>query len=379
MKEIETIQAAIDGMDQRIQAFIESSNEEVVKHGELGKKHTETLASLESQFKDLKDAHDELAQKSDNPQGMSASVLTPGEQIVQSDLFASFASGGTNKARIAIQANTVTGSDTIVAPDRRDFIIEGARRQLRVSDVLPQLTTTQQSVEITRESTVTNNAAETAEGAQKPETDITYDLVTTPIRTVPHFIKISRQVMDDAPLIVSHINSLLVYGVEFRVDQQLLTGDGIGQNISGMMTAGNLTAFTPTGTDPIVSIRQAITDVLQADYSATAVILNPADVETIDLTTETGGLYVASNPRTAQAGTIWGLPIVETNAQTAGQFIVAAFPVYAAQINRTDTVVEMSDSDENNFQLNLVTIRAERRVGLGIWRPASAVGGALST
>jgi HK97 family phage major capsid protein len=198
------------------------------------------------------------------------------------------------------------------------------------------------------------------------------------VRTVAHWIKLTKQVMDDAPMLASYVDTRMRYGVELRLDSQLLNGDGITPNISGMMAAGNHTAFTPTGADPIVSIRQAMTQVAQADYQATAVILNPADVEAIDLTKDSQGAYVAADPRSNIQATIWGLPIVSSNAMTAGQFLTAAFPVAYQQWNRQGTTVDLSDSDDTNFQSNLYTLRAELRAMLATYRPASAVGGALS-
>lgn len=380
MSEIkEQIQSQLNEIHSQVDGFIKATTEETEKHGDISKKHAEQLASLESQLVDVNAAMEELSQSTDTIHGVGgAQIKSFGEEVVGHKAYEDYMAGATSRARIDIEMNTTVGSDVIIPPDRRDNIIPGAERTLSVSSVLPQLQTTLQSVEVTRENVFTNNAAETAEAAEKPESDITFDLVTTPIRTIAHHLKVSRQVMEDRPLLVSYINSRLVYGVNLRVDTQLLVGDGTGQNISGMFNTGNFTAFTPTGTDSIVSLRQAKTDVMQADYAATAVILNPADVEAIDLTTTTDGAYVAANPRSQSPAQIWGLPIVETNAMTAGSFLMAAFPIFAGQLNRSDVTVTMSDSDDDNFTKNLITILAERRVGLAIWRPASAVGGALS-
>jgi HK97 family phage major capsid protein len=63
---------------------------------------------------------------------------------------------------------------------------------------------------------------------------------------------------------------------------------------------------------------------------------------------------------------------------TQGKFMVGAMDVAAQVWNRQGTTVEMSEADDTNFQKNLVTVRAEARLGLAIYRPASVQYGDLT-
>ncbi len=179
-----------------------------------------------------------------------------GEFVTMQTAFTAFASGeGPNKFRV--QANTITGqegsppenSNTLVRPDRRAGIVAGAFRALRIADLLVTIPTTSNAYEFTRELSFTNNAAETSEGVIKPESDLTFELETVNIRTIAHWIKASKQILSDSPAVAAYIDTRIMYGVDLREDAQLLNGDGIGQNISGMTIAANTTAYTPTSGD----------------------------------------------------------------------------------------------------------------------------------
>lgn len=313
------------------------------------------------------------------------SVKTLGQMIIDTDQFKAFASGMASKVRIESK-NTITGqagspaanSDILVSAQRLPGIVPGAFRTLRVRDILPAGTTSSNMVEYTRELAFTNNAAETAEGAAKPETSITFELANAPIATIAHWLKLSKQVMEDAPALQSYIDTRLRYGVELRVDQQLMNGNGTGQNIGGMTKSGNFTAFTPvSGDNAIDSINKAIYKVIGSDYNPTAIILNPADWGAIERTKSTSGEYEFM-PNQALGPVLWGLPVVVTNTMTAGKFMVGAMDVAYQVWNRAGTIVEMSESDDTNFQKNLVTVRAETRLGLAVYRSASVRYGSLT-
>jgi HK97 family phage major capsid protein len=126
--------------------------------------------------------------------------------VIKSEGFKQYAQGNSSKFRI--EANTITGqtgtspptnSDTLVPAQRLPGIIPGAFRALRVADVIPQGTTTSNAVEYTRELAFTNAAVEVAEGDNKPQSSLTFELVSAPVRTIAHWLKVSKQVLDDAP------------------------------------------------------------------------------------------------------------------------------------------------------------------------------------
>lgn len=374
------IKNMLNGLDSKVQDVINKTNEEVQNASKIGRENKEIINSLESQITDLNAAISDLSQKGVKIQEESK-PQSIGNQFVDSDAFKNMQSGHSVKARFEIQNNTITGSDATVAPDRQSGIIGGAFRSLRLTDVMPSYNTTSNAVEYTRENVFTNNAAETAEAAQKPESVVDFELVSTPVRTIAHFIKLSKQIMDDAPALASYVDGRMRYGVELREETQLISGDGTGANLSGLLATGNHTVFTAqSGESGMLSIRRAIQQVKAADYDADVVLLNPADMMVLDIEKASDGHFI-NNPnsvRSSQPATVWGLPVVESNSIPEGQFLVGSFAMAAALWRRQGVVVDLFEQDGDNAQKNLVTLRAEKRCALAIYRPASLVGGTLT-
>lgn len=313
--------------------------------------------------------------------------------LVEDPAYKAFASGQTNKCRITLKNgfgarnNTITGQsgspaandDTLVSADRRPGIIPGAFRTLRVLDLIARGNTISNAVEFTRELLFTNAAAETAEGTAKPESTLTFELYTQPVVTIAHWLKVSRQIMNDAPALVAYIQNRLRYGVELREETQIVAGNGVGQNLTGMTVSPNFTAFTPTSGDTAIdSINRAIRALDNADYPANGIILNPATWGSIERLKDENKNYLVGSPFGAIVPTLWGKPIALTPSMTADKLLVAAFDIAFMYLTRQETEVEMSESDDTNFQQNLVTIRAEKRGVLGGLRPASVRYGSLT-
>lgn len=307
-----------------------------------------------------------------------APAKTLGKIVIESEGYKKFVAGGSQKFRI--EANTITGqdgspaenSDVLVAPQRYPGIIPGAFRNLTIADIVPIIPVASNSFEYTRESLFTNNAAETAEGAQKPESDLEFELMTANIRTVPTFLKVTKQILEDAPALAAYIDTRLRYAADVRFDSQLVNGNGTGQNIAGMTKSGNYTAFTPvTGETQLDSLNRAQAEVGTADYDITAYLMNPADWHAIERLKDNEDRYIIGNPLGVIGRVLWGKPVVLSNAVPAGKFIAANFDIAYAILSRSGTIVEMFEQDEDNVQKNLVTVRAEKRGALAAFRPAS--------
>lgn len=312
--------------------------------------------------------------------------------VTMSDEFKAFASGAQGKMRIHVKdgfrprANTVTGqsgspaanSDTVVRSDRMAGIVPGAFRSLKVRDVIPSGVTSSNLVEFTRELAFTNDAAETAEGASRPESDVTFELANAPVVTIAHWIKLSKQVLSDAPALAAYIDNRLRYGVELRIDSQIINGLGTSQALKGLSHDDNQTAFAPASGDTAIdSVSKAKEQLAVADYPADAVILNTQDWGAIERLKDGNEKYLVGNPFGAIVPTLWGLPVVVTNSITQGKILIGAFSVGAMLFEREGVTVEMN-MDGNDFTKGLVTVQAEARLALAGLRPASILYGDLT-
>jgi HK97 family phage major capsid protein len=251
-------------------------------------------------------------------------------------------------------------------------------RTLRVKDLLPQGNTNSNAVEFTRELLFTNNAAGAAEGASKAQSTLTFELYTAPVVTIAHWLKVSNQVRDDAPALMAYIENRLRYGVELAEEAQIIAGAG-GQNLIGMVTSPNFTAFTPASGDTAIdSANKAIRALDGADYPSTGIIMNPATWGKIERLKSSTNEYIVGSPFGQIVPTLWGKPVALTPSMTADKLLTAAFNMAFMYLTRKETVVEMFDQDDTNAQKNLITIRAEKRAVLGGLRPASVRYGNLT-
>jgi HK97 family phage major capsid protein len=122
-----------------------------------------------------------------------------------------------------------------------------------------------------------------------------------------------------------------------------------------------------------------IADSWAAGYPADAILLNPADFASIEielLTTAAGQVRVQVDA--AGVMRLWGVPVVQSVGVTADTVAVGAFGQAYTLYNREGVVVEMSESDSDNFTKNLITIRAERRLALATEVPGAIRAGDLT-
>lgn len=383
----EAILKALDAVETKLSAMSEKADGELKT---LGKVSTDTKTALEAigvQQRELADRLTQIEQRG-TAQPEAKSDDSWGGQLIKSDRYADFAGGQTQKLRVEVK-NTLTGADATVAPDRKPGIVSGAFLPFSMEALLPSTTTTSNAIEFTKEASFTNSAAEAAEGAQKGESALTWTLVNMPVSTVAHWIKISKQLAADNTALAAYVNTRMRYGVNQKVDTQLVVGGGVAPALSGTFntgnytahgyTAANITAFPATTLKRFALIRKVMGDLYAAGYPATAVVLNPADWASmeIELMTVAAGQTLFSvgaggEPR------LFGLPVIQSIGMTAGSFQVGAFGEAYMVYNREGVIVEMSDSDGDNFQKNLITLRAERRLALATEKPAAVRGGLLS-
>jgi len=122
-------------------------------------------------------------------------------------------------------------------------------------------------------------------------------------------------------------------------------------------------------------LRFAMLQASLAEYPATGIVLHPTDWAGIELTKDSTGRYIIGDPKSEAAARVWGLPVVATQAMLLGKFLVGAFKAGAQIFDRQNATVELSTEDSDNFRKNLVTILAEERLALAVYRPAAFVKG----
>jgi HK97 family phage major capsid protein len=228
-----------------------------------------------------------------------------------------------------------------------------------------------------REATWNNSAAGVTQAAAKPESDITFEQYNVPVQTIAHWIKVSNQLLADAPAIAAYINTRLRDGLAQKVDSQLLNGTGTAPQLSGLTDSGNFTAYTATAGDNLVdAINRAKYQLWAIGRMPDTVIVNPADWSTMELTREGSGtgMYLYGLPGQLAGANPFGVRVVMSNNMGVGKFLIGSLNTSTVVYNRQGAVVEMGYINDD-FTKNLVTIRAEERLGLGVERPSGILYG----
>jgi len=307
-----------------------------------------------------------------------------GHEVANHPDIKAYAEGG-SKGTVGISVKAINSSTTsagdLIRPDRQSEIVGLTRQVPRVRDLLTPGRTDGNAIEYAYQTTRTNNAAVVAEEAQKPESNYVWDVATAPVRTIAHWVPVSRQAMDDIPQLESLIDGELRYGLDDAEDAQLLLGDGVGQNLNGLYTQatpyvqpGGTGISSPTRID---QLRLAILQVELADYAPDGMILHPSAWTGIELAKDSAGGYLFGNPTGIAGPVLWGRRVVSTKRIGSGNFLVGAFKLAAQIFDRMDTEVRISDQDRDNFIKNMLTVRAEKRLALVVRRPGALVKGSL--
>ena len=241
--------------------------------------------------------------------------------------------------------------------------------RLTVADLMPQGRTSQNAVPFMEETTSTNTAAETAEGALKPEAEIAFTEKTSPVRKVAVTLPVTDESLEDVPFIESYLNTRLRTFVLQREDQQLLAGDGAGVNLRGLLnTSGILTQAK--GADPTPdAFYKAMTKIrAQGFLEPTGAVVHPNDWQDVRLLRTADGIYIWGNPSEAGPERIWGINAVQTTRITENTGLVGAFRDGAMIARRSEVSMQIGWVNDQ-FRRNQRTILVEERLALIVFRP----------
>lgn len=267
------------------------------------------------------------------------------------------------------------------------------QRPLTVRQLVTNGTTESDAVEYARVTGFTNNAAPAAEATTaagptadigdgsidlpagsgvKAESGMTLEKVTANVKTIAHWIPATKRALSDASQIRTLIDNFLEYGLEEELEDQIVNGDGTGENFEGLLTVTG-TQAQAWDTDLFVTTRKAKTKVRTVGRAtATAFLFNPEDNERIDLAKDANERFYGNGPFGLGPDVLWGIPRVESEAVPAGTGLVADFR-QAVLWDREQAAIQVSDSHADFFIRNLVAILAEMRAAFGVLRPKAIV------
>lgn len=214
-------------------------------------------------------------------------------------------------------------------------------------------------------------------GGRKPMGSLKYEDRTLPISTLAHWIAVHRQTLSDAPQLQAIIDTELRYGLALAEEDQILFGNGVSPNLTGIMTNENiLSRGAPAGGDnQIDHLRRGLTLTEIANIPPNGIVMHPTDWEHIELLKDDQGRYLWFNIQAPNSRNLFAVPVVTTTAMPQGQWLCGSFGLGAYLFDREQANVRISESHANFFTENQVAVLAEERLGLGVVRPEAFVKG----
>lgn len=405
-KEIKEMAETVSGYHAELKTLKEQHESELKKASDGSAEAKQAAEELKQSMDDMANQYEEkltdlMAQMKRPGAGQPEQAKSMGQAFVTE---AKEAIDGGNLLGKSYSLKDITGATgsggALVRPDRDPTVYRsiGGMRQLRIADLIPAIPTSSNAVEIMRLATVGDPAAPqgttigtgAGELATKASTTLTWELVTVSIPTIAVHTKASRQVLSDAPMLQSIIDSELTYKLQLESDDQLLNGDGTGQNLTGILQDASINDVgeLANGTAPadvpaamIDHIRAAITECqVNEYYNINGLVMNPVDWQTLETAKATDGHYllVAFAATSGETPTVWRVPVIVTNAIAESTFLLGDWSLGAQRYVREGVSIRTSEHHDVNFTQNAITILAEERYALGISRPLAFCKGAFT-
>jgi HK97 family phage major capsid protein len=389
--DVKGVEAALGKINDQVKEIGEKAMAEAAKGVDMSKSAKEAADELLKKQSELREQVDgikagmtEIEQKLARRPGADDEqrVKSYGYQVIESEELKNFASKGEQLRKgqsLHIDVKAITSANGSagqgVYPDYQPGVIQLPNRRLTIRDLVSPGRTNSNLVNYLKETGFTNNAAITAEGARKPESDIDYALTGAPVRKIAHFIKASSEILEDFPQLQSLIDARLRYGLDFAEEAQLLKGSGSGNNLNGIYNQATAYSapFTPDAATVIDTLRLMLLQAELAEYPSDGIVLHPTDWAKIELTKDSQGRYIIGNPQGDLAPRLWGRPVVATQAMTVDTALVGAFKLGAQIFDRSDANVVIATENEDDFVNNLVTLLIERRLALAVYRPEAFI------
>jgi HK97 family phage major capsid protein len=294
------------------------------------------------------------------------------------------------------------GADAVFGSIQRDPIVTPPMRTKRVRDLFPVRTTTAAVIEYFRQigftsipgdnlvggyntnnnaSTVAQRLGDNSNFAVKPRSDFQFEGHQAPVRTLAHWEAAHRNVLADEPQLRSIIDNELMYGLRLLEDNQILNGDGTGENLLGVLQTPGIQnyawssgAASPVADTKADAIRRAATLAFLAYYEPTGIVLHPNDWEDIELTKDIQGQYlVAVSVAMGGEPRVWRMPVIDTPAIPEGTALVGAFGTGAQLYDREQASIRISEQHSDFFVRNAIVVLAEQRLALAVKRPEAFV------
>lgn len=255
-------------------------------------------------------------------------------------------------------------------------IIAFRREPTRVASLFPNAAMTGPSIEYVRHASSTGAAGMVAAGGEKPEITVNTDTVTAVARKIAGHIGVVDESLQDFGAVNGYISGELFRACTAVENTQLLSGDGTGVNLEGILsTTGVLTRTQAASPEtPIDTLELALTDLRNGESftEATGFVMNPTDWSAIRLLKNSYNEYLLGHPAEGDPSMLWGKPVVLTTDCPAKTVLAGNFEIGGAVLIRQGFTLE-TQSSGTDWTSNITRFRGEERIALAIYRPSAFI------
>lgn len=263
-------------------------------------------------------------------------------------------------------------------------IREGYRRPLTIWDLFNHEMTEKDSVAWYTEGTFDGSAAMTAEAGAFSQIHVNDPVRhSAELKKVTAIWKQSDEILSDAPRFVSHVNSRAGYNLDIVVEDQLVAGDGSGNNIYGLSNTAGIGSASASAFDMsfIESLLDERTKIRKAtpNFDVDTLLLADEDYDALMKLKNNADQYVLGGPTGFVYGqgvtigrNLWNtITMVPTPALTSGTAILGAFKAGATIYEHVTGRRFDVGYDGTDFSHGLVSFRAYQRFVLAVEYPAA--------
>lgn len=397
---LKQVQASLDKLNGDVKQTAEAALAQAKKAGEVS---AETKAQADIQLRVQTELSQAVKTLTENLEGVTAANLemaqnmaaggsrgasapvSLGRAVVEqhADAIKAYLSGGASGAMSIDVQNAITtaagSAGGLITHEEERGAVALPRRALRISQLVTQGRTGSDLVTYRKQTLRTDATAMVAETGSYPESSFGWTKATDQVRKVGHVTNISEEAMADADQLQTELDTEMRYGLDKERDTQVLIGDGLGENLTGLVP--NATAFVAAAgladENRIDRLRLAFLQVALADYVADTVVLNPTDWAAIELIKKgaSDASYVFGNPATGSAPMLWGKSVAESAAMSVGEWLAGDLLMAATLYERSGVEVLISSEHGANFVEDMLTMKVRQRLALAIKRGPAMVTG----
>lgn len=225
------------------------------------------------------------------------------------------------------------------------------------------------------------NPATHTEGSAKAQLDFDLIEASVKVETIAGYARVTKKAMQNIPGFISFLQARMPERLLRVEDAQLLYGDGVSPNISGILDSGNYVDSTSTSSKLVEKIIDDLA-LLEDNYerTATGILLRPVDYFGFFKNKADGsGEYDLPQNVAFVNGVLYisGVPVAASTAVVSGDYVVGDFMQGAQLLTQNGMRLEFFEQDADNVTKNKVTIRIEEDIAFPIYGSNYFIKGAV--